>query len=98
MLQKHKDYLARLEDKHSSERVWFELERPPLELPVEDQDRIADERSAKLSKVVERLCGAKDYVFWLKKERRYAFGGAMGYYTATDDGHWFNLDHFADPK
>jgi hypothetical protein len=94
MLQKHKDYL-RAQEGRNNERVWIELERPPLQLPEDEQDRIANERAAKCSKMIERLCGAKDYCFWLTKQRRYAFGGQMGFYEATDDGHWFNLDVFA---
>lgn len=98
MLQKYDAYAQSQIGTPKPERVWFELERPPLELPVEDQDRIANDRAAKLSAVIERLCGAKDYCFWLTKQRRYAFGGQMGFVEATDDGHWFNLDHFANPE
>jgi hypothetical protein len=98
MLQKYDAFAQSRIGTPAPQRVWFELERPPIELPSEERDKIADDRAAKLSKVIERLSGQKDYCFWLPKEGHYAFGGHMGFVEATDDGHWFNLDFFANPE
>jgi hypothetical protein len=78
-------------------RVWIELERPAYAMPEAERNALADKRAALCSVLIERLCGAKDYCFWNSKDQRYCFGGQMGFYVATDDGHWFNLDHMGRP-
>lgn len=82
-------------------RVWLEIEHPRKDdgkivkdRTAEQIDAIGNERASLASRMVERLGGSANYVFWHEKAGHYCFGGAMGYVEATDNGHWFNLDFF----
>lgn len=78
-------------------RVWLEIERPPSDLSVDERNVIAEERAAKLSKVVEALTGLKEAVWWHDRKGRYCFtiDEAGGFVEAGDEGHWYNLDYIA---
>ncbi|AXQ68954.1 hypothetical protein HOU00_gp171 [Caulobacter phage CcrPW] len=76
-------------------RVWIEIEK------TKDSAE-GKARAAQLSAMLKRLgvdYGRYPPVFWSERDRCYCFttSGSGMYVTATDNGHWFNLDMLAEP-
>lgn len=68
-------------------RIWIELDR-------EAEDKSEQCRLANL--VMKKLGITKGYeFFWSAHDRRFCWGGDMGYETLSDNGRWFNLDYLA---
>lgn len=71
--------------------IWIELKEPESKEFAELQCKLANNMLARLAKP-EHLPLAQTF-FFSDYERRYCFGGAMGYKVLTDHGEWFNLDY-----
>jgi len=80
---------------NTENRVWIELELPPLEDPELGEKR-ADTASKMLKKLgVDR--GEYPAVWFDKKKHQYAFvvNSIGNFFWASDHGHWFDLDKLA---
>lgn len=82
-------------------RVWIELDYPSIKDFPDTKDAVAEERAAKLDKLLRKLGYMPDYkgklVFWFPKKERFCFTQDYGgsYVEAGDNGHWFNLDYLS---
>lgn len=81
-------------------RVWIEIERPAgpkFKDPVE-RNAEAARRAALATNMVARLNAPESmdgyHFWWSERDGRYCWGGPMGYTVLSDDGEWFNLEHF----
>ena len=80
-------------------RIWLEIEHPAFDQGERVKGRspsdwlaIGGARATLLSRMIERLDGSRDYCQYDDDDCKYTFGGLMGFVTASDHGHWFNLD------
>ena len=75
--------------------VWIELPKPV--------DKVHGEQLAELANnMLKRLAKPDDTdtdrgFFWSEHERRFCYGGAMGYQVLSDFGQRFNLDYLGRP-
>jgi hypothetical protein len=74
-------------------RVWIELEKPRDAAHAEEICVLANRMIDRLCEPPEEGVERREF-FWDEDDKRYCFGGQMGYMTLSDRGEWFNLDYF----
>ena len=89
---------------HRATRVWIELERPTGREFTSDRvlyNAEAHRRAELATNMLARLNAPEPLdgyrFFWSEREGRYCYGGPMGYESLSDNGQWFNLEHFGRP-
>lgn len=81
-------------------RVWIEIERPTGKEFTSDPvayNAEADRRAKLVTNMIQRLNEGDlegQHFWWSPNARRYCYGGPYGYRELSDDGEWFNLEHF----
>jgi hypothetical protein len=65
-----------------------------IELPLPNSPEEAEDICNKANRMMQRLgnTDGREFRYW-DKERKYSWGGDMGFIYLTDRGHWFNLDY-----
>lgn len=76
-------------------RVWIELPKPADKEHAEQLCGLANNMLKRLEKPHEGP--AERGFFWSEHEKRYCYGGAMGYTVLSDGGQWFNLEYLGRP-
>jgi hypothetical protein len=91
---------------HHCNRVWIEIERAPdgVNLPPAELHTFREKQIELANNLLRRLNpegsphGTEDgtHFWWSERDYQYALtlGSHGGYITLSDNGHWFNLDHF----
>jgi hypothetical protein len=79
-------------------RIWIELDHPSNHKEESLPPEFAKEQCNLANNMLARLASPehlplRDTFFWSEHERRYCYGGVMGYIVLTDHGHWFNLSY-----
>lgn len=75
--------------------VWIELERT-------DSADLNQKNADMANRMLERLAKPEDLPLqkrfsWSQNDRRYHYGGTMGYKVLSGDGEWFNLEYLGRP-
>lgn len=82
----------RKDDQPKQHRVWIELDPPRT-------NEEGEARAKLLSSMLKRLgadYGRHPAVWWNEHKRCYCFTSSSigGFWEATDNGHWYNLEYF----